>query len=125
MSKLSLGPLARALMSLSGGEEERVAFLVGKGEEVLYAYWARNVKRSSIEFEAEPWHVVQAHVSASKYSLEVVGIAHTHPSCPPVPSTLDVRGMKAWPLVWVIACPGDLKAWRLKEGGLEEVEVEG
>ena len=98
-------------------------FLVGRGEEVLYAYWAQNVKSSPFEFEAEGWHVVQAHISAERHGMEVIALAHTHPSCPAVPSPADLRGMKAWPIVWVISCQSEVRGWVLEGGKVKEVEI--
>ena len=128
--RVLLGPLKEALMALASARgEESVGILVGRregGEEIVvdYLYHASNIKHSSVEFEADPWHVVQAHVSAEKYGLDVVGVFHSHPSCPPAPSTMDVEGMKRWPLVWIIACPREVSAWRLASGRLERIPID-
>ncbi len=121
----ALGEVLEALASSRG--EEVVGLLVGRveGDRVVvnYLYHASNIKHSIVEFEADPWHVVQAHVSADKYKLEVVGIYHSHPSCPPAPSHLDVEGMKKWPIVWVIACLHETSAWILRDNKLAGLEV--
>lgn len=128
-ARVVLGALGEVLTALaSSGGEEVVGLLVGRrdGASVIvdYLYHATNVKHSSVEFEADPWHVVQAHVSADKYGLEVVGIYHSHPSCPPTPSHLDIEGMRKWPTVWVIACPREVSAWILRGDNLERLEVD-
>ncbi|MEN2999052.1 MAG: Mov34/MPN/PAD-1 family protein [Acidilobaceae archaeon] len=120
-----LGALKEVLLRLSAARTERALFLIGKGGEVLYAYWAENVRSSPFEFEAKGWHVVQAHISAERHGMEVIALAHTHPICPAVPSAADLRGMRYWPLVWIISCPGEVRGWVLRGGKAEEVEVEG
>ncbi len=115
MTRILLGPLEGVMRILARHPEEKAGILVGtrEGETVkaYYLHMTRNIRKSSIEFESEPWHVVQAHVSAEKYGLEVVGVFHTHPICPPTPSRLDVEGMKRWPYIWVIACRDEVAAW--------------
>ncbi len=110
-----LGPLKAPMMRLATQGSEVAGILVGRVEGdtaiAYYLHLARNVRESPVEFEAEPWHVVQAHVSAETYGLEVIGVFHTHPVCPPRPSARDVEGMKRWPYIWVIACSSDVEAW--------------
>lgn len=118
-SKIILGPLAIPMRALASSGIEVSGILVGTrdGDEVkaYYMHLTGNVLQSSVEFEAEPWQVVQAHVSAEKYGLEVVGVFHTHPTCPPAPSRKDVEGMKKWPYIWVIACRDEVAAWTPEE----------
>ncbi len=126
---VKLGVLSEVLKLMALGASEAVGFLVGLLEpssvRVFALYRVDNRLGSLVEFEGDPWQTVQAHVSAENYRFNVVCLFHTHPSCPPLPSSLDFRGMKLWPLIWVIACPGEVRAWRLDEGGgLQEVVVE-
>lgn len=52
---------------------------------------------------------------------DVLGFLHTHPSGPPLPSSRDVRTMRAWcsafgkPLLCVIASPVGLAAFRFDD----------
>jgi len=72
----------------------------------------------------EPEELVRAIDDAKAKGLEVVGIFHSHLNCPPVPSERDSEGMKNWPVVWLIITPeGDVRAWILGAGGVEEVEL--
>ncbi len=126
---VQLGPLKEVAITFSKlGGEEKSGILVGKKTDstiaVAYIYRTDNIKSSPVEFEAEPWQIVQAHVSAEKYGLEVVGIFHTHPSCPASPSNLDVEGMRRWPYIWVIACSKEIRGWVLEEGRIREVKVD-
>jgi proteasome lid subunit RPN8/RPN11 len=124
--KLNLGPL-KHFIKASVGVVESVGFILGvrRGDELeaVVAYRVDNELESPVEFRASPWQVVQAHRVAELYKLEVIALYHTHPACPPTPSHLDLKGMKLWPLVWVIACKDTIKAWRLEDGEVVEVEV--
>lgn len=122
--RLELGPLAPLSQLLAAKKEEVVAMIIGSGMRGYALYLARNVRGSPVEFEADPWHVVQAHVASEKYGVAVIGILHTHPSCPPVPSAKDVAGMREWPLIWAISCDRETRAWRLVGDKVEEVPVE-
>ena len=126
--RLVIGSLKRTLTQIAAtSREEKVGMLLGEVLEdsaiVRLMYWVKNVKSSPVEFEADPWQVVQAHEVASKHGLEVIAVFHTHPSCPAVPSQLDLRGMRLWPVLWVIACKDEVRAWILSDG-LREVEIE-
>jgi proteasome lid subunit RPN8/RPN11 len=52
---------------------------------------------------------------------DVVGFLHTHPDGPPMPSSRDVRTMRAWclafgkPLVCLIDGPGGLRGYRFDD----------
>jgi len=127
LSKLSLGALKNIAMLMAKSWVESVGFIIGSEELGVvkgYAvYRADNIRSSPVEFEAKPWHTIQAHIVADKYNLKVVGIIHTHPSCPPAPSILDIEGMVRWPLIWVIACESSIAAYILKDNIIREVEI--
>ena len=105
--KMNLGPL-KLFIQASVGSVESVGFILGvKVEDTVEAvvvYRVDNELGSPVEFRASPWHVVQAHRVAELYKLEVIALYHTHPTCPPIPSHLDLEGMKLWPIPWIIAC---------------------
>lgn len=126
--KVKLGALRATLMDLASLGLEVVGFLLGSRSgdhiDVKALYRVDNELGSPVEFRANPWQTVQAHNVANLYQLEVVALYHTHPSCPPTPSLLDLRGMRLWPIPWVIACRDDVKAWTLEEDGVREVEIE-
>lgn len=118
---VKLGVLGEVLKLMASGASESTGFLVGSLEpshaRVFGLYRVDNRLGSPVEFEGDPWQTVQAHVAAGNYGIQVIALFHTHISCPPLPSSLDIRGMRLWPLIWVIACPGEVRAWRLDESG--------
>jgi len=126
--KIRLGSLEVVLRSLSSIEAEAIGFLLGlkagSSIDVMALYRVDNELGSPVEFRANPWQTVQAHNVADKYGVEVVALFHTHPTCPPVPSSLDFKGMKLWPIPWVIACKDEVKAWILEGEKVKEVGIE-
>lgn len=128
--KVSLGPLCvEALRLARAGGPERVAYLAGPpphgGRVVAYALIpAANLEESPYGFTADPRDTLTAHHAAWNMGLDVVGVFHTHPCGAPRPSRRDLEGMRAWPLVWVIASPLGLGAYRLLDGVVEECGVD-
>ena len=127
VDSIDLKGLEPVISFLANSSSEQVALLVGKrlgGKAVVYyMFKVENLSRSPSEFEGDPWQVVQAHVSAEKYKLDIVGVFHTHPICPAVPSSKDIDGMKRWPYVWVIACKNETRAWKLSDNMPIELPV--
>ncbi|MCE4610725.1 MAG: M67 family metallopeptidase [Desulfurococcales archaeon] len=126
IERVEVGPLRNLLIErASKSRHEVVGILLGvvkEGVGRIYAiYLVENLKKSPVAFEADPWQVVQSYKSSEKYGIEVIGIFHTHTSCPASPSPRDVEGMRAWPYIWLIACPEELRAWL--PGAREPVEV--
>lgn len=115
---LELGPLCSVMAYLASTVRvEVVGYIIGgvseegrrfTGEALVMA---RNISKSpEVEFVAEPLDILVAHSVAERLGKEVIGVFHTHPCHAPEPSSKDREGMKAWPLVWVIASPAGLSA---------------
>ncbi|WP_099211897.1 M67 family metallopeptidase [Thermococcus henrietii] len=110
---------------------EVCGFLLGQKESlneinlsVIEARQIRNRLNSPNAFGMEPEEMVRVLDEAETRGLEVVGIFHSHLKCPPVLSERDLEGMKNWPVVWLIVTPeGEVRAWVLGKGGVEEVEI--
>lgn len=105
--------------------EECAALLFGVGDSVKAWRWMRNVAESPIVFKLDPEEVYAALKTAEEAGLELIALFHTHPGAP-VPSPVDVKYMKMWRVVWVIAnvYTAELRAWRLAGNRLEEVDIE-
>lgn len=107
---------------------ELCGFLLGhcRGEEVIVERFEplENAASSPVCFEARAEDILRAHLLAEELGLEVVGIYHSHPA-PPSPSSLDLKGMERWPLVWLIvsSLDGSVGAFQLIEGSVTQVEI--
>jgi len=106
-------------------DAECPALLFGKGETVLTWSWLRNVLNSPIAFLLDPEEMYRAITEAESSGLDLVAIFHTHPG-PPIPSPLDLRHMRLWPVVWVISniYTWETVAWRLEDGRAAPVQLE-
>ncbi len=56
--------------------------------------------------------------------LHVVAVFHTHPAGAPFLSGADLRGMEAWPTVWLVVGCGGVGAWAPCGPGVAWVELE-
>lgn len=103
--------------------EECVALLFGRGDAVTKWRWARNVAGSPVAFRIDPEEMYSAMAEAEEEGLELLGIFHTHPG-PPIPSGVDLKYMRLWPVVWVISSMYSWRtaAWRF-EKTLREVKI--
>ncbi len=119
---------ARLLEGLvSSCDFEVAGFIVG-GVDGDYAYsflvvFGCNVSdEPSSRFLVNGMSTYRAVVEAESRGLNIIGVFHTHPCCSATPSGLDLEGMRAWPIVWLIAGRDGLRAWR-RCNGVEEVEI--
>ncbi len=129
-SMMRLGPLYCHLARLAGRRRaEETGFLLGRasGDAIdVYAYVpVANLASSPARFLGDPWDAVVAHRVAENMGVDVVALFHTHPCGDPEPSGLDLEGMRRWPLIWVIAGAGGVRAWRLSGSSAVEVPLEG
>jgi len=108
---------------------EICGFLFGRREgetfRVEEVSFLTNRLNSATAFEMEPIEMVEAIEGAEERGLEVVGIFHSHLKCPPRPSGRDLKGMRLWPVVWLIVDEkGDYGAFVLEGDRIREVGVE-
>ncbi|MCS7099026.1 MAG: Mov34/MPN/PAD-1 family protein [Sulfolobales archaeon] len=84
-----------------------------------------NLSEEERRFLLDPRAVVEAFRFSETIGREVVALLHTH-RCGALPSSLDVDGMKLWPIPWVVVDESRClaRAWVLEEGSLREVPVE-
>lgn len=85
---------------------------------------ATNVLRSPSRFRMAKRDVARAYRIAQKLNLEFVGIYHSHPG-EPLPSPLDLEGMAAWKIPWLIvdSLSGRCGAFLLDEGRLLRLKL--
>lgn len=97
--------------------------------EVKEVVEAENVLGSPVAFEVDAELVFKAIKRAEKSGLELVGIYHSHPNIAAYVSARDSEIMKLWPgVAWLIVSVTkerviERKAYMLKDGGVEELEI--
>lgn len=92
---------------------------------VAHVREARNLARASERYDLDPVDHLAAEELAQRLDLAVVGVWHSHPDRPPVPSEIDrAQAWPAWSYVIVSVAAGvasGLRSWRLAgERFLEE-----
>ncbi|MCP3919028.1 MAG: M67 family metallopeptidase [bacterium] len=96
---------------------------------VSFATVARNLEAEHAHdhYELDPADLYKAEELARAAGLEVLGVWHTHPDHPAVPSDLDRE--RAWPgwsyLIVPVdsGIPGGVRSWTLVEGRFVEEDV--
>jgi len=121
--RLSRSLLEALSRQASASKREVVGFLLGVGCRALVVFPMENLASSSVEFLANPLDVVAAHNLAEALGLELIALYHSHPFGPAAPSSKDVKGMKWWPMTWLIVSAQGARAWRLAEGKAAEVSI--
>lgn len=116
-----------------GYPREACGVLIGRCEQderrVERVVQARNLAAERDHFELDPGDLAAADHAARAASLAIVGIWHSHPDHPAVPSQLDrASAWGGWSYLIVSVTRGEigaLRAWRLEGGAfVEEAVVE-
>lgn len=106
--------------------EECCGFLIGQpyadGNDVVYARRAvnRNANRREDRYIIAPEDYLAADLAARKENMDIVGVYHSHPDHPAIPSQTDLE-LAAFPgYAYVIVSvkngkAADLSAWSLAE----------
>lgn len=81
-----------------------------------------SARRSRMGFELDSKDFNNAWEYARKNGKEIVGIYHTHPLAPAVPSFGDEKNMENFPMVWLIAGDDGVKAY-IRDKGVKAVKI--
>ena len=97
----------------------------GGDTEVRGVITVPNADASPDRFSVAPADLIGAYERASSGGLDVVGIFHSHPASPALPSEADVRYMRSNPVAWLIYSGLDrsMRAFVLDGGAAKEVPV--
>jgi len=118
---------------LDGLPDEACGMLAGPmvgGEptgEVTAAFPCRNADASARTYTVEPRDLLKAMRAADAQGDELVGVWHSHTHTDAYPSPTDVRQAvdPAWMYVLVSLRHGEpaLRAYRIRDGGIAEIDV--
>jgi proteasome lid subunit RPN8/RPN11 len=111
---------------LAGRVEKAAGRSVGR---VLRRLPLANAAASPREFDSEPRSMFAAHKEMRKENLEMLGIYHSHPASPPVPSGTDLErnnhGDSVVNLIVSLATDvPEIRAWWLGPNDYQEADVE-
>lgn len=120
------------LLAERGYPEERCGLLLGRVKaEVTWVEQIREARNTDSNprkrYNAHPDDILRAENRAQELGLDVVGIWHSHPDHPAVPSETDLES--AWPgysyiIVSVSGGESDaLRSWRLEDGKFVEERI--
>lgn len=82
-------------------------------------------------YQIDPRQMIEAEAQAEAEGLDIVGVFHTHPDHPPVPSAFDLERALPWFVYLITSVEGgqvvDHRAWRLDDerGAFDEVQLSG
>lgn len=109
---------------LADRSEERCGLLAGKTDRVEAVLPVPNVLRSPVAYQMDGREFIEAMVACD---FEPLGIFHSHPAGPPVPSPTDIaRAMYPESVYLIIALnqsPPGVRGFRINEGQVSEVPV--
>ena len=104
--------------------EECCGFLLGSANEPRRVEEARPAKNMAVEDRArryviDPLELLHADEEARARHLDLIGIYHSHPNHPAVPSEFDRARAASWYSYVILGIrdrrPGDVTAWRFDE----------
>ncbi len=105
--------------------EEACGLLAGQAalRVVRQVYLIENIRHSPVEYEMHAVEQVRAMVEMEARDWELVGIFHSHPHGPPVPSETDVAQAYYPEAVYVICAPDERGAWQARGFRIEAGKV--
>lgn len=116
-----------------GHPHEVCGLLIGSGDgrrttaETVATARNLNRERAHDRYELDPQDFMAADQAAREAGLDIVGIWHSHPDCPAVPSVTDLEAAwEGYSYLIVTATAGgatSFRSWRLRDGEFEEEEV--
>ena len=133
--RLTLPARLRALMAAAATRAypaEACGLLVGRASgsrvEVVRVAKARNRATTPTRYDLDPEDFVAADLAARNEGLDIVGIWHSHPDHPAIPSQTDLdRAWSGYSYVILSIRHGkeeELRSWRLEDGGFREELLE-
>ena len=108
--------------------EEACGLLGGPPGRVERVYLVENIDHSPVAYQMDPTEQVRVMVEIEAAGWEIVGIFHSHPAGPPVPSPTDVAQAFYPEAVYVIVAPDGPETWgmrgfRIDQGRVWEVAL--
>ncbi len=95
--------------------EEACGLLGGEAEgRVRALYRVENIRHSAVEYEMNPEEQIRAMMEVEARGWELLGIFHSHPNGPAIPSETDVRRAYYPDSLYIICAPDERGAWHAR-----------
>jgi proteasome lid subunit RPN8/RPN11 len=111
---------AMARLAASAHPREACGLLLGTPQRIAGLAPSRNLALEADMFEID----TLLHLRLQRTTRAVVGVWHSHPSGPAVPSARDRAGAWDPALIWLITGPHGTRAWTLHAGRVDEVPIQ-
>jgi len=98
---------------------EGCGLFAGRGRLVTEVHRIRNVLRSTTRFQMDPREQVRILFDFEQSGLDLLGIYHSHPSGPPIPSVVD-RREAAYPGAVHLICSQSDDGWTCQAFTIDE-----
>ena len=107
---------------------EACGILAGKSGRVLRIYRTRNADRSPTSYRLDPDQQLRVFKDIEDRGLELIGIYHSHPSSPAVPSDRDVEQAHYPEVSYILISLADpaeaqVSAFRITTEGVTEEDL--
>ena len=107
---------------------EACGILAGKNGRILKLYRARNADRSRVSYRLDPEEQYRIFEDIEARGWELVGIYHSHPTSPAIPSDTDEKQAGYPEASYVLISLTDpdapqVRAFRLEEDSLSEEDI--
>ena len=107
---------------------EACGLIAGRDERISFAVALRNVAQEpQNEFSIEPAEQLRALKAIDIEGLRWVGVYHTHPFSPPIPSAKDLSNVNDYGLIQlIISLRGSkpaFKLWQLHDDGADPLDL--
>lgn len=106
---------------------EACGILTGREGRVRHAYATDNSKRSPVFYEVDQAQQELVLRTMAERGEELVGIYHSHPTSPAVPSSTDIKMAVHYPeacrVIVSLVGPADIRAFQIQNGRVRGVKL--
>lgn len=107
--------------------QEACGLLAGREGRTLKVYLISNSERSPTRFVMEPAELLRAFEDIDENGWDLIGIFHSHPAGPPIPSPTDVAEAYYPDSAYLICSPGidgwQARAFEIRDGQTQEIPI--
>ena len=104
--------------------------IAGRNGEATRVYRARNAEGSPFRYVIHPQDQFRITMEIEDHGEEIAAIYHSHTKSPAEPSQTDINLAENWPDPLYLICSlaradaPDVRAWSIRDGSVEEVELD-